>query len=140
MLAYIGNGFWLGSVVLECAGVFWFVTLPLLLLAAFAWIRVPDGEPRRFRAGWITLAVEGGAVLLLLAIGSLCARPHEGEPVPGALLAVATVQVAALVAAVMLPVHSKGQRFLALGTGLFGLWITLLAGFVAGMSVSGEWI
>ena len=139
MPASIGYGLRLAGLVLEALGWFWFITLPLLLFAAVAWMRVPDGEPRRFRAGWIVMAVQGGAASLLLALGTVCARPKGGEPLAGAEFARFAILVAAFVALVMLVDRGKGRRFLVFGTGLLGFWIVLFTAIVAGMSVTGDW-
>jgi len=140
MPAFIGHGDWLAFLVLDALGYFWFITLPLLVLAAAAWMRIPDGEPRRFRAGWIVLAVQGGAALLILALGTLCCRRSGEDPVAAAGFAILGILVAALVSLVILVVRGKGRRFLVLSTGLLGFWTVLVASFMAGMSVSGEWL
>ncbi len=140
MLDSLRLGAWLVEVVLELAAGFWFVTLPLLVLAAVAWRKAKSAGPGRLRAGWIALAFQGGAAVLLLALGTFCTRPEGREPYAGAGAAASIVMFAAFFAAVMLVVFQRGRRFLVLGTGLLGLWIASLTYLVASMAIGGVWL
>ena len=124
-----------------------FMTCALLAwaIAALVWVIVSQRKASLTRVPWQVLPVTAPAAIL--AVGVLYACENCGPSAlglgvrhPGADWALGIILLLQLGAAAGLVYASRGIRSLAIPVQVLLLWWSVWATFVAGMSVSGDWI
>lgn len=131
---------WLAEQINGALFNFWYITAPLALLFAIAIAWLFRHRPMQI-GSQLALLVWPVFPLSLLIIGGVFRVNSGTEPSNGTasttinvLLGLSFLVHAALVA------RAHGQRLATSAIGAFGLWLSVCVAFVAGMSVTGDWL
>lgn len=117
-----------------------FITLALVIQFIIALImQKPFGRGARRAIHWFSLA---SFVLfpLVTAVGVAGSRPHGAAIQRWAVYTVAFLFCTSLFWAIVVVWKMKGFRWFAVSASLLALWLGLGGLFIAGMSISGDWL
>jgi hypothetical protein len=119
-----------------------FVSLAILLAlvaASIATFHSPSARTRP-KATYLAPLLLLVAVPLTVAIGVVFAAPSLGHPNRIGSWLLNSLDVVTLAFAIFCVYRAQGFRWFAAALAVAVLWIVLGVGFVAGMSVSGDWL
>jgi hypothetical protein len=114
-------------------------------IAALVWVIVSQPKASLFKMPWQVLPITAPAAILAVGVLYACencgpSALGRGVRQPGADFALVIILLLQLGAAAGLVYASRGIRSLAVPVQVLLLWWSVWAAFVAGMSVSGDWI
>lgn len=125
----------------------WPITAALVGMLAVAVIRARQRPSTRIRGGWSLQLAPLVVPIAILAVGAAyaceqCSPSSLGQGVrhvwPGYF--VDALLFAHVIAVVWLIRLANGWRFVSSSLQAIGLWCTFWASFLAGMSISGDWL
>ena len=128
---------WLASCVGEVLAHFWPITVGVGLALLVALVLTLHRQKPSWRMLWS--AMPFAVAVIILAWGALFEYHSLGGP-RWALNALYGFLAIELVLGILVTIRLRPYRWLAASAGAGGLWVSLCAAFVAGMSVYGTWL
>ena len=125
----------------------WPITAALAGMLVIALIRARQQSSRTIRGGWSLQITPLVVPIAILALGAVyacegCSPVSLGQGVRHARAghAVDALLLVQVIAGLCFIRLASGRRFLSFALQAIGLWCSFWASFLAGMSISGDWI
>jgi len=112
------------------------VSLPIAALASFSGPSAFSGRKNLYLLPFVLLV----GFPLSLAIAVVFAAPSPTSPSHAGSFLLNALELLALLFGIYCVYRAKGVRWFAAAIVVATLWLLLVAGFIAGMSVSGDWL
>jgi hypothetical protein len=141
-MGFIQYFFWLAGQSLSALLYFWPITTVLCLGFCVAVIFNFPFLPFRFRSRYLLVFIPLGISLLILFWGTIMQHPsnspHSGVAWPS--YVVNALLILQLLLSIVVVCMMKGYRWFSTSVVLLELWIGLACAFLAGMSITGDWL